>query len=156
MIKKWLYKIDRILIWPLLFATIIFFLSGFSLTQRFYIHKIFPHHLAAELHFPFCIALLVLFLLHSLIGFYFAILRKSSKPHLSIVLARWLGWLLFVSMSMMFIGGYVMNGFWNVFDISTASRIHTIFAFLSIILFFVHAGIHVYFIVRKWVRRLNR
>ena len=152
MLKRWLFKINRITIWPLLVITIMFLLAGYSMTDRFYVRSFFPPGLARELHLPFCIAFLLIFLLHTSISIYFAILRNPSKPPLSIILARWSAWLLFVSTAVMLIAGYAINGTLAFIPLHIALQWHSVFSFLVVPLFVVHAGINTYYIVRKWIR----
>ena len=153
MFRRWLFKLDRIIIWPLLFATVIYLLSGYSLTYHFYAHKIISQGLASRIHTPFCFAFLVLFLAHSFIAIYFAILRSPSKPHLSIRISRWSGWLLLISTLIMMVSGYSMTSKPKAIHSFTAIRLHNTFSSLVILFFILHAGINSYFIIRKWVRK---
>lgn len=152
MFKKWLFKLDRVIVWPLLFATVVYLLSGYSLTYRFSAYKIIPQDLASEIHTPFCIIFLILFLLHFIIAAYFAILRQPSKNSLSITLSRWSAWLLLVSTIIMIISGYSKTGSLIIVPFSIAIQLHTTFSFLVIPLFIIHAGINSYHVIRKWVK----
>lgn len=156
MFKKWLFKLDRVIIWPLLFATVIYLLSGYSLTYRFSAYKIIPQDSASKIHTPFCIIFLTLFLLHFIIAAYFAILRQPSKASLSMTLSRWSAWLLLVSTIIMIISGYSRAGSLMIVPFSIAVQLHTTFSFLVIPLFIVHAGINFYTLIREWVKNLSQ
>ena len=149
MIKKWLYKANRAVIWLLLFVTIIYLLSGFSLTHHYYAYKIIPQNIASKIHVPFCWAFLTLFLLHSIISAYFAALRPSVKTVLSIRTARWSAWLLLASTFMMIISGYSITRTISIMPSITAISVHNIFSLLVIPFFILHAGICSYRFFRK-------
>ncbi len=153
MFKKWLFKFDRVLIWPLLFVTVIKLLSGYSLTYHYYAYKIISQNLASRIHTPFCFVFIILFSLHSFIAIYLAFLRQPAKPHLSIRLARWSGWLLFISVLMIILSGYIVIGKLTFIHFFTAIQLHNIFSLLVIPFFIIHAGINSYFIIRKWIRK---
>ncbi|MBM3199645.1 hypothetical protein FJZ53_01820 [Candidatus Woesearchaeota archaeon] len=151
MLKKWLFQLNKRIIWPLLMITIVFLLSGYSLTSRFQVDRIFPRSLASYVHVPSCWVFLILFIAHFLASAYLAVLRPESKPAISIRISRWSAWLLFVSVSILMLSGYSRIGTIRLLGHS-AAQIHTVFSFLIIPLFMAHAGISAYYVVRKWSR----
>lgn len=152
MFKKWLFKLDRIIIWLLLFVTIFYLLSGYSLTYRFSAYKIISQDIASLMHAPLCLAFLILFLLHSFIAIYSAVLRQPSTTKLSVSLSRWAGWLLLVSILVMMVSGYSKVGTLPLLSSTTAVQLHTTFSFLVIPLFIVHVGVNSYYVIGKWVK----
>lgn len=149
MSKKWLLTLDRIVIWPLLFVTIVKLLSGYSLTYHYYAYKIIPQGLASKIHTPFCWLFIIMFLLHFFIAAYFAVIRKPSKTRFVTRLARLSAWLLFVSVFMIILSGYGITGKLRLFPALASIKLHSTFSLLFILFFVLHAGINSYLILKE-------
>lgn len=151
MLKKWLFKIDRIIIWPLLIVTLLFLFTGFSVTHEAY--RIIPLGVASEFHVLLHFIFIPLFLAHAIIGVYFAVNRwkkKAVNASFFVQLERFSAWVLLVAVMLYMFSGYVMSGRIPL-DISVASRIHRSLD-VVIIVFLLHAGVRSYCILRKWLR----
>lgn len=151
MLKKWLFKIDKVIVWPLLAVTLLFLVTGFSMTHEAY--RLIPVATALRFHTQLCLVFLLLCLAHVFINCYFAVerwKRKHVKVKFLLQLERFSGWILFIMIMIYMFSGFVMSGKLPL-NIDTAVRIHRSLD-IVIIIFLLHVGIYFYYVFRKWLR----
>lgn len=151
MLKKWLFKLNRIVIWPLLITTLLFLATGFSITHKAY--RLMPVDTALEIHNLLHPVFIPLFLIHVIVSVYFAVERWRRKPvktSFLVQLQRFSAWVLLITILLYIFSGYSMSGKLPL-DISIAIQIHRALD-IVIIVFLLHAGINCYYILRKWLR----
>ena len=66
-----LIKISRVSAWLLLFLMILFIVTGYSITGKYYMNKLIDPDLADDIHLLFDIPIIILFIVHAGIQIYF-------------------------------------------------------------------------------------
>jgi len=73
--KITLVKISRISAWLLLFLMILFIITGYSITGKYYMYKLIDPDFADKIHLLFDVPIIILFVIHSGIQVYYAFKR---------------------------------------------------------------------------------
>lgn len=150
MLKNWLFRIDRLVIWPLLIATLLFLATGFSMTHEAY--RLMSIDSAWKIHTSLHPVFISLFFIHVVIRIFFAVERwkRHVETPFLVQLGRFSGWALLVTVFLYMLSGYAMLGSLPL-DVDTSTNIHKSLD-VVIIIFLLHAGITSYYALRKWTK----
>ena len=159
-LNYWLLKLNRISCIVLIAATVLFIISGYSMTNSYGIRNLISRALAVKLHVGLSIIFTMLFVLHSGLSIYFAVRRKSlGKPLLSLrVLNRVAAWLLFGFILTNISTGFSMIGKFGldfIISLNQARAIHRFTDIPVIILFLIHTllSLYLFFGLKTKLRR---
>src|SRR4030042_1300749 len=70
-----LLKLDRLVAWTLFLVILAYISTGFSMVGKYGFNKLIPIITATQIHNNLCIPMIILFLLHVGVHFYFSLKR---------------------------------------------------------------------------------